>query len=78
MISQHAIPDVYVLDLEQTDGRLVLLRDNDHLLRRFGQLDYRELKGGEETPVILRAVADEIWSVISGEVTLTLLDKRED
>lgn len=78
MIPPYAIPDVYILDLKRVDDHLVLLCDKDHLLRRFGQLDYRELKRGEETPVIFRAVADEVWSVISGKVTLTLVDKRED
>ncbi|UCD99654.1 MAG: hypothetical protein JSV42_02680, partial [Chloroflexota bacterium] len=78
MIPSYAIPDVYVLDLERIEGRLVLLRDNDHLLRRFGQVEYINLEEGQETNFVLRVVADEIWSVIGGEVTLTLVDKRDD
>ncbi len=78
MIPSYAIPDVYVLDLEPIDGRLVLLRDKDHLLRRFGQVEYIKFEKGQEISFILRAVADEIWSVIGGEVTLTLVDKRDD
>jgi hypothetical protein len=77
MIPQNSIPDVFLLDLERTEGRLVLLRDTDHLLRRFGQVENRNLTEGEETSFLLRKVADEIWSVIAGEVTLTLVDKRE-
>jgi mannose-6-phosphate isomerase-like protein (cupin superfamily) len=77
VIPPYAIPDVYVLDLERVDGCLILLRDHDHLLRRFGQLEYRMLNEGEETPIALRSVADEIWSVITGEATLTMVDKRD-
>jgi len=78
VIPPYDIPDVYVLDLERIEGRLVLLRDDHHLLRRFGQVEHINLEEGQETNFVLRAVADEIWSVIGGEVTLTLVDKRDD
>jgi hypothetical protein len=75
--TQNSIPDVFLIDVEREDGRLILLRDNDHLLRRFGQVEFRELRAGENTSFTLRAVADEIWSVIKGEVSLSLIDRRD-
>ena len=74
---QNSIPDVFLFDVERKDGRFILLRDNDHLLRRFGQVEFRELRAGENTPFTLRVVADEIWSVIKGEANLSLIDRRE-
>ena len=71
------IPDVYVHNLERRKGRLVILRETHHLLRRFGQVEYVTLNSGEEVPFVLQEVADEIWSVIAGEVSTTLVDKRE-
>lgn len=73
-----SIPDVYCLDLVQEGNQLVLLRDSDHLLRRFGQIEVRELKVGEISQFILRKAADEILSVTQGEVSLLLIDKRLD
>jgi mannose-6-phosphate isomerase-like protein (cupin superfamily) len=75
--AKNPIPDVFLLDLEREGERLVILKDTHHLLRRFGQVEYVELKAGEETPFALRVVADEIWSVIAGEVLLSLVDKRQ-
>ena len=77
MNTQNSIPDVFLFDVERKDGRLILLRDNDNLLRRFGQVEFRELRAGENTPFTLRVVADEIWSVIKGEASLSLVDRRE-
>ncbi len=77
MNTQNSIPDVFLFDVERKDGRFILLRDNDHLLRRFGQVEFRELRAGENTPFTLRVVADEIWSVIKGEASLSLMDRRE-
>ena len=72
------IPDVYCLDLVQEGNQLVLLRDSDHMLRRFGQVEIRELKEGEISQFVFREAADEIWSVTQGEVDLLLVDKRLD
>ena len=55
--SKFSIPDVYCLDLTQEDNRLILLRDSDHLLRRFGQVEIRELKAGEKTQFLYREAA---------------------
>lgn len=73
-----SIPDVYCFDLVQEGNHLVLLRDSDHLLRRFGQIEIRELRAGEKSQFVLRISADEIWSVTQGEIDLHLIDKRAD
>jgi len=75
--TQNSIPDVFLFEVERKDGRFILLRDNDHLLRRFGQAEFRELRAGENTPFTLRVVADEIWSVVIGQASLSLIDRRE-
>ena len=74
---QNLIPDVNLLDLKWDGDRLVFLREDDHLLRRFGQVEVRRIKKGQITPFSCREVADEIWAVFSGQVVFTLIDKRE-
>jgi hypothetical protein len=74
--AQNVIPDVFVLNLERKRGRLVILQEAHYLLRRFGQVELVALKENQEEPFFLREVADEIWSVIVGEVSLSLVDKR--
>lgn len=77
MSAQNVIPDIYVHNLERTGARLIILHEAHHLLRRFGQVEFVALKKGEEVPFTLREVADEIWSVITGEVSMTLVDRRQ-
>lgn len=76
MNSPHSIPDVFLLDLMRVNDRLIVLRDEDLLLRRFGQVEIRKLVSGEITPFTFREVADEVWSVIKGKATLVLIDRR--
>ena len=56
--------------------RTVLLRDTDHLLRRFGQAELVELRAGESFGPISRAVADEVWVVMEGDTEFHLTDLR--
>lgn len=70
------INDLALLDLERREGRLVVLRDEDHLLRRFGQAEVVSLSGGTETDFRLRAVADEVWAALDGRAKFRLIDKR--
>ena len=72
------ISDVQLLDLEWDNGRLVLLRDDDHMLRRFGQVEVRLFEDTCVTPFVLRAVADEIWVPVNGKAVLRLIDRRSD
>ncbi|MGD8457965.1 MAG: hypothetical protein PVF83_16435 [Anaerolineales bacterium] len=78
MIAQNAIPDVFILDLDRKEKHLVILSETHHLLRRFGQVEFVHMIKRKETDFSLREIADEIWSVVVGEVSFTLEDKRED
>ena len=70
------IGDVQLLDLEWENGRLVLLKADDHMLRRFGQVEVRTFGDICVTPFVQRAVADEIWVPMSGKSLLHLIDRR--
>ncbi len=76
MSPELSISDVQILDLEWVDGRLVLLRDDDQMLRRFGQVEVRTFGDTCITPFVQRAVADEIWVPVNGKTELHLIDRR--
>jgi hypothetical protein len=76
VFAQNVIPDVCVLKLERKGERLVILHESHYLLRRFGQVELVALNENHEEPFSLREFADEIWSLVAGEVSLTLVDKR--
>ncbi len=75
------IPDLWIRELQpvQEDGqtRWIGLRDTDHLLRRFGSAEVVRL-GPEAAPVLrLRPVADEVWTLLEGEVLFCWHDLRD-
>jgi hypothetical protein len=76
MPSQPAISDMHIFPLTVSGTRWTLLRDNDHLLRRFGQLDLIDLNAGQETDFELRAEADRFLFAINGRAEARLLDLR--
>jgi hypothetical protein len=67
-----------VFDLSWKDGRLVAVGENDHILRRFGQVDVVRL--APEYKYINHRVgsADEIWVLIEGQAKLVLSDLRDE
>lgn len=77
MPSKYPIADMHKFPLGRKAGRLVLLREADHLLRRFGQLEILDLAPGERTDFTLRSEADRFLFPADGSVTATLLDLRE-
>lgn len=77
MASDFAIADMRVFPMRVAAGRLVLLREADHLLRRFGQLELLDLAAGTQTEFELRAEADRFLFAIAGRVALRLLDLRD-
>lgn len=77
MDKEYPIPDMIVRDLEPEGRRLTVSQEEDHLLRRFGQVDLVEMSA-DESIFIYRKKADEVWSVISGAATFTLTDRREE
>ncbi|MEX1071774.1 MAG: hypothetical protein WEC37_04025 [Anaerolineales bacterium] len=76
MPNQPAISDMHVFPLTVAGGTWTLLRDNDHLLRRFGQLDLLDMTTGQETDFELRAEADRFLFAINGRAEARLLDLR--
>ncbi len=76
-MSIFPISDVVLLPLEKSDrDGLVLLSENHHILRRFGQLEIRRLTAGPVTSFTRRAIADEVWIPLDGEITFLLQDQR--
>jgi hypothetical protein len=81
MPSDTPIHDLYLKRLRpQHDHDLtawVPLRDDDHLLRRFGQVEVVQM-GPDARPLCrLRSVADEIWALLQGSAELRWRDFRE-
>lgn len=76
MAASLPISDMYLFPLKREDGRLVILREQDHLLRRFGVLETQSLEPGASTGFGLRAEADQILAPLDGAVDLSLVDLR--
>ncbi len=76
MPSEYAIADMHVFPLQRQQGQLTLLRNSDHLLRRFGQLDVIDIKAGQQTDYTVRAEADRFLFVMDGAAELSLFDMR--
>jgi hypothetical protein len=62
--------------LKREHGRLRVLQRDQHLLRRFGQLDLIEFESAQQTDYWVRGEADEIWVPIDGLINLILVDRR--
>jgi dTDP-4-dehydrorhamnose 3,5-epimerase-like enzyme len=73
-----SISGVVVRDLGWKDNRLVALQENDHILRRFGQIDVVKLEPGKSLETLRKAGADEVWALISGEAILQMADQRHE
>jgi len=76
MPSAYPIYDMHVFQLQRSEGGLPLLREKDHLLRRFGQLELMDLAAGKQTEFALRAEADRFLFVTSGRARVQLIDLR--
>ena len=75
--NEFEISDLAVGDLDWREGILTILKESDHLLRRFGQVDVVRIESDGEVQVY-RYEADEIWALLSGQATLHLRDQRQD
>ncbi len=82
MTETKSIHDLYIRDLtlEVTNGltKFHVLRDEDHLLRRFGQVQVIRKSPGRHETLYLREVADEVWALIEGKVEFAWHDLRQD
>jgi len=72
----YPIADMHIFPLALAAGRLTLLRNSDHLLRRFGQLDLLEIAAGQRLDLPVRGEADCFLFPVSGAVNAALLDLR--
>lgn len=76
----YPIRDLYIrrLQLESQRGgrRMMLLKHEDHLLRRFGVLEVVRLEPRSSTPFMVREIADEVWSLLEGRVEFVWKDLR--
>jgi len=77
MPNQYSITDMHLFSVDRSEDRWLLLRDSDHLLRRFGQLELIPLMADESKEFPLNAEADEIWFILEGKVSVNLVDERE-
>ncbi len=59
------------------DGRRLLLSESDNLLGRFGEAVRLDLEPGRAYPFTMRARADRVWILLSGEVRVVMHDTRE-
>ncbi|QYK51872.1 MAG: dTDP-4-dehydrorhamnose 3,5-epimerase family protein [Anaerolineales bacterium] len=76
MSQQPPIPDMHIIPLQAAPQGVVLLRETDHVLRRFGELALQTLPAGSQGAYSLRAEADRVLFVIDGAVDARLLDLR--
>ena len=78
---KQPIHDLYIreLTMEETDGltKFHVLRDEDHLLRRFGQVQVIRKSPGRSETLCLRDVADEVWALLEGQVEFAWHDLRQ-
>ena len=70
------IHDLHIHALKTQEAGKIILRDDDHLLRRFGQAELRTLLAGTQTEFTQRVAADELWTVLGGAVSFDLIDQR--
>lgn len=78
MGNQEKISGVSQFELSWQAGRLVLLNEANHLLRRFGQLDLLSLEPATPLTTYRKQGADEIWALVRGEAELILTDLRDE
>lgn len=76
MSQQPPIPDMHIIPLRAAPEGVVLLRETDHVLRRFGELALQTLPAGSQGAYSLRAEADRVLFVIDGAAEARLLDLR--
>lgn len=76
MANSFPIADMHIFPLAGDAGSRVLLREDDHLLRRFGQLELRDVEAGAQTELGIRAEADRLFFLLSGKATLHIMDLR--
>lgn len=75
--AQNTINDLLVFPLSPGEDGLSLLSNQQHLLRRFGQLHLLDLAAGHQGAATLKGEADRFYFVLAGEMTAALEDRRQ-
>lgn len=76
MNTDTKISGVRIFPIGIEKDRMIFLKDEDHLLRRFGQAEVRQVSKQDSEYFTLRAVADEIWALLEGNAQIVLIDRR--
>jgi dTDP-4-dehydrorhamnose 3,5-epimerase-like enzyme len=76
-VGSQEISGLAVFNLAWKGGRLVAVREIDHTLRRFGQVDVIRLDPEKRHVNYRVGGADEIWVVIEGQVKMVATDLRD-
>jgi len=75
------IVDLWIREIQPLeDGgqtRWIGVCDSDHLLRRFGSAELVRLDSNAPPRLRLRSVADEVWTLVQGEVVFRWHDLRD-
>ncbi|KAA3643555.1 MAG: hypothetical protein DWQ07_23915 [Chloroflexi bacterium] len=75
-MADFQIHDLHIHTLKAQESGKIILRDDDHLLRRFGQAELQTMAAGTQTDFTQRIAADELWAVLDGVVSFDLIDQR--
>ncbi len=80
-MTPSVIADLWIQEIvpvhEAGGMRWIGLRESDHLLRRFGSAEVVRFDPAGKPGLRLRPVADEVWTLLEGEVEFRWLDLRE-
>lgn len=82
MSTSYPIHDLFVRELKYQDNsnhaKLSVYRYDDHLLRRFGHVEFIRASDGSSDKSEIQEVADEVWALLEGKVSFSWKDKRKD
>ena len=73
-----SISEIEKLNVFFGKDKNLAIRESDHVLRRFGELEIFSLEKKPPGPFVIRHEADEIFAVLSGELELKMVDLREN
>ena len=73
-----SISEIEKLNLFFGKDKNLAIRESDHVLRRFGELEIFSLEKKPPGPCVIRHEADENFAVLSGELELKMVDLREN
>ena len=78
MSKNETISGLALFHIEQNNHHRILIGDDQHLLRRFGQLELLTLNPEQHSEFRKRQIADEIIFIDQGQVNIRTVDLRLD